>query len=198
MILWTVQDWTVWDKLQHYGVLRGAANFVNPSFLAAYTWLSDEMRHRLSPPPTEDSLPVWAWYQWGDQKKRKPDLRFQGHLRPGAKGVRIEFRIDDEKVLLSDFELWHYVLNYWYLPNSLEEGEQFDALVEARNLSYYTMKPLPDDELHRQIQKSWRKIFDIDWEAEEVASPRAQKSIQATFWELRLEQVIRIQEFTAR
>ena len=43
-----------------------------------------------------------------------------GHLPKGERGVRLELQVADDRVLLSDFDLWHYVLNYWYLPETRE------------------------------------------------------------------------------
>jgi hypothetical protein len=40
-------------------------------------------------------------------------------------GVRLELEIPDGTALLSDFSLWHYPLNYWYLPSTGEDmGDQ--------------------------------------------------------------------------
>jgi hypothetical protein len=46
--------------------------------------------------------------------------------------------------------------------------------------------------------KNWEKIFDLDFENGYFARPRKQKAIQATFWELKLEEVVSVDYFTAR
>jgi hypothetical protein len=92
-------------------------------------------------------------------------------------------------VLLSDEEAWHAVLNDSYHGNSTNEQE-FDA-------EWEWFESLPPDEQDRIKRKSWGKIFIVsppfenDWE-------RRGKYIQATFWELRLDQIIAIRNFKGR
>ena len=84
-------------------------------------------------------------------------------------------------MLRSDFELWHYVLNGWYLPRSRADERDFDAR--------------PD---RRRIAPSWGRIFDLDWSNRRYVAAREAKSIQGTIWELRPEDVRRSVHFTAR
>ena len=114
------------------------------------------------------------------------------------RGVRIEFEIDGAFVLLSDFELWHYVLNYWYLPPSSAEGQAFEAELAEHGLDFHRTKPLADPVFDKAIRETWERIFDMEWAEEDLAVPRAEKSIQAAFWELALEDVRRVDQFTAR
>lgn len=200
MILWSIQSTRACRTLETSGKLRCDVRLVEKDFVAAYRWMAEQMDKRLRVRrSTEDASPVWAWYQWdGGGRRRRPDLRSSGHLPRGERGVRIEFAIDDEMVVLSDFQLWHYVLNYWYLPASTDEGEAFEARVAEQGLSFYRTKPLPDPALDEAIRRSWERIFDLEWAEEDLASPRAEKSIQAALWELPLETVRRVDEFVAR
>jgi hypothetical protein len=43
------------------------------------------------------------------------------------RAVRLELEYPDERALLSDFSLWHHVLNYWYLPSSEADGDRFES-----------------------------------------------------------------------
>lgn len=127
-----------------------------------------------------------------------PDLRASGHLPSGTVGVRLELDVDPDDVLLSDFELWHYVLNYWYLPRSLSDGNRFERKLQAQGSCYYRSKPLPDANYHDEIVASWDRIFAVDWAQRGLASPRKKKSIQACMWQIRLDTVRRESEFKAR
>lgn len=147
--------------------------------------------------PAKCHWPIWAWYQWEDSEKRRPDLRASSHLEKGMPGVRMEIEVDGTKVLLSDFMLWHYVLNYWYLPTSEKEGENFEKEIGRQGLSFYETKALPPPH-HKRIEKSWQRIFDLDWMVPGISSARADKSIQAVFWELRIEQVKKVDTFRVR
>ncbi len=203
MILWTIQPSEVWRILQTDGVFRPVGKIVERnSFLgdeacwrSAYSWMIDQMRSRLTPsPPNEDSFPVWAWVQWMNAGKRRPDLRYRQYRSVGL-CVRIEFEIDDDLVLPSDFELWHFALNYWYLPVSERDHNDFESAARKRKVYPYEQKPVPDEYCHNRIVKSWERMFKLDWTDEYIAHPRSEKSIQATFWELRLNMVRRMKRF---
>ena len=145
-------------------------------------------------------MPLWAWFQCDGATCMKPDLRSSGHLLKGERGVRIEFRVSDRLILLSDFDLWHYVLNYWYLPESQKDDEAFESELSRRGLSFYKEKPLRNAAFHRKITESWARIFDLDWtdRGRSITPTRAKKSIQASFWELRRNQVRDVRFFRAR
>jgi Domain of unknown function (DUF3841) len=200
MRLWTIQTQGAWEKLQKDGILIASQEFIHPDFLPAYSWLNDQMSLRLPPKPAAVTFPIWAWYQWQDAKQSRPDLRRRGHLLSGERGVLLECIIPDQLVLLSDFHLWHYVLNYWYLAKDEAEALLFEEKVQQKGVPI-NQKPFADAELHIQVTDSWHRIFDLDWVDETgyvSIGTKDDKSIQATFWELRLEQVRKVQPFLVR
>ena len=172
-------------------------------FLGPYLWMAEQMERRLKVPrPSKDAMPIWAWHQW-EGKRRKPDLRSGGHLPKGEQGVRLELQVADGRVLLSDFDLWHYVLNYWYLPETTKVGKAFEKKLAEAGLSFYKcdhQHPLPHARFRREIERSWERIFDVEWADRKhaIAEPSQRKSIQATLWELSIDDVVRAKEFTAR
>jgi hypothetical protein len=203
MILWSILTEKAWQQLQRNGRLRAERRHLIKEYLGSYRWMAEQMIRRLPVSrPSHDTMPLWAWYQW-EGKRKKPDLRTGGHLPTGDRGVRIEFLLEDNEVLLSDFDLWHYVLNYWYLPTSEREGRSFEKKLAAKGLSFYQCnheRPLPHAQYRKEIEQSWERIFDIDWcdRSHAIADPPEKKSIQATFWELRLKDVSEFTMFTAR
>ena len=198
MILWTIQREEAWEQLNERGYITGAIDYIDPDWLSSYRWMTDQMKERIGHPPCKNKFPIWAWYQWQDLKKKKPDLRSSGHLSRNDKGVRIEFKCHENAVLLSDFELWHFVLNYWYLPESMDEGDKFDAELKRQGLSYFETKPLLSQKYHQRIVKSWDKIFDIDWNEPGLTFTKDKKSIQATVWQLKMDQVQSYKHFKSR
>ncbi len=117
--------------------------------------------------------------------------------------MRVEFQATNTEVLLSDFDLWHYVLNYWYLPESDNDEKAFEKKLARLGLSFYKrdhQNPLPDVRYRRAIERSWERIFDIKWvdRAHTITEPLEKKSIQATLWEIRLEDVAETKAFTGR
>ncbi|HEX7373782.1 MAG TPA: DUF3841 domain-containing protein, partial [Steroidobacteraceae bacterium] len=151
------------------------------SWAAAYRWMARSMRERLGPPHLPGQWPIWCWCQWRGVRRRMPDLRHAGHLPQGTQGVRLELQLDAARVLQSDFELWHYALNGWYLPGSLQDEIAFDAH--------------PD---RRRIEPSWQRMFDLDWNDRRYRAAPDARSIQGVCWEIRPADVVRSTSFVAR
>ncbi len=152
--------------------------------------------------PSEDTMPIWAWSQWWGDRHR-PDLRASGYLPRGSRGIRAELRVENDRVLLSDFDLWHYVLNYWYLPKSGKDGDSFEKKLTRVGLSVYGcthQKPLAHDKFRREVEGSWERIFDLSWTdpGQSIVKRARDRSIQGTVWEILLEDVVDTTEFVAR
>ena len=187
MILWTCQEEAVYRQLQETGVYRCDLNLSSmKDCREKYDWLVRQMKQRIGPPPEQVTYPVWAIYQQSD-KHRKPDLRRE-RWEFGCDGERfacIEIEIPDRDVLLSDLDVWCIILN----DGLLSDTEQEDRCLEAQ---YEALSP---SEKRRMKEKNWERVFDLsplnsDW-------MRRGYDIQATFWELRLEQVRDVRFFCA-
>ena len=170
MILWTIQPDDVFDEINRLGVYRcdPVKADLQGMFPEQYDWLVSQMRKRIGPPPEGVSYPVWAWYQW-QKDRRKPDLRAQRwNCTPrGAKFFRLEIDIPDEQVLLSDFDEWHGPLNDGLIADTEEE---YDELYRV----YDSLSPDAKAEMRAPVNNGWIVRGE---------------SIQATFWELRKEQI---------
>ena len=192
MRLWTIQPETLYELLETEKVIQ-----CNPlkselitefGYSVAYDWMAEQMRLRIGNPPNGVKYPIWAWYalNW---KHQRPDLRRAEFRGFDEDQVCIELEIPDSDVLLSDEETWHTILNDGHYGNSTNEAD-YDA-------EYEWFENLPQDEKKRVKEKSWEKIFEVsppldtEWD-------RRGMFIQATFWELRLEQVINVRHFKGR
>lgn len=207
MLIWTIQTLPAWEKLQRDGCLYGpGADLVcsldnSWQWRNAYAWMVEQMECRIGQRPRPDIFALWGWYQWRDAVHRKPDLRSSGHLATGIRGVRLYCEIPDQQVLLSDFMLWHHVLNYGYLALNEAEDEAFQAEMVRRGTAYTGKEPLADSFCHQKILESWQRIFDLDcmgdpdWLGEQA---RDKRTIQGTFWQLTLDQVRDVTVFTSR
>lgn len=177
--LWTIQPREVYENWRPKGVFRSDADRVDPDFRRPYQWLADQMQARLPAAPVGCRFPIWAWFQAHSANRPRPDLRTSGFLRRGKQAVLLTLKVEEQLVLLSDFDLWHYVLNDWYLPPDANMREAGATTVKQR-------------------QDSWMRIFDLDFQPPGIADPPEQKILQATFWELATSQVVHCQPFTAR
>ena len=187
MILWTCQEEAVYNELLKTGVYRCDINLSSmKDCCEKYDWLVRQMKQRIGPPPEQVTYPVWAIYQQ-DDKRRKPDLRRE-RWEVGCDGERfacIEIEIPDRDVLLSDFDAWCMLLSDFLISDTEQEDRCLEAQYEA----------LSPSEKRRMKEKNWERVFDLsplnsDW-------MRRGYDIQATFWELRLEQVRDVRFFRA-
>ena len=192
MRLWTIQPPEVLDIIEKTGkfICDPEKSYWKDDeyFQRAYSWMMAQMYlHNITRPKNALS-PIWAWHthNW---KHKKPDLRRSEFGRRGKKYVCIELEIPDNKVLLSDHYGWHCVLNNDY-NNPARTEEKWEILndrFESIRQGYV-----------RELVKiaSWDKIFDVEpFENEFVSNG---KYIQAVFWEIKKENIIKVQEFTAR
>ncbi len=193
MILWTIQDMAAWERLQQHGLLRGDGRRVQVYYRYAYRWMAEQMRLRLPPPHAR--VPLWGWYRWRGIRQCRPDLRASGHLVKGVPGVRIELELPEDRALLSDFDAWHCVLNRYFLSLREQEEEAFAEELERAEVQPGWPYAEP---FHSKVVSSWERIFDLKAGDPEWWGPVSERSVQATFWELPLSQVRRVDRFTAR
>ena len=187
MILWTCQEEAVYNELLKTGVYRCDLNLSSmKDCREKYDWLVRQMKQRIGPPPEQVTYPVWAIYQQSD-KHRKLDLRRE-RWECGCDGEHfacIEIEIPDRDVLLSDFDAWCIILSDFLISDTEQEGCRLEAQYEALS---------PSEKRHMK-EKNWERAFDLSplnngW-------TRRGYEIQATFWELRLEQVRDVRFFRA-
>lgn len=198
MKLWTIQPISWYEKLLENDFIYGDANLsnVDENFKYAYNWLMQQMENKVSKKPFENATPIWAWYQYKNEQKPKPDLR-SNHLPKGTRGVRIEFVKNENDVLLSDYDLWHYPLNYWCIHDNEKQEKAFDKLLETEKVNFID-KEKYTPVLKNKVEMSWHKIFDLNNATEYAANRKEQKSIQATFWKLSVKEIIKVDYFTTR
>ncbi len=188
MKVWTVQPVSVWEQFERDGIFRCDENKSEngEDFKRAYAWMIEQMDKKM-PHPEKCTLPMWAWYRY-DWKNKKPDLRKSGFATPKEKSVCIELDIPEEEVLLSDFNAWHYVLNYSWFDDSQNE-EEWEKLHEW-------FDGLSGEEREKLRIESWQKIFNIEPFENDWYSRGGY--VQAVFWEIKKEYVKKVQHFTAR
>ena len=174
MLLWTIQHKAAYDILIETGRLIADEKYLlfDGQFRSSYDWLVEQMKKRIGMPPDDVKYPVWAWYQWEGARKR---LDMRTHRYGGEMGtpiVLLSIDVPDNMVLLSDFDMWHVILNNGYLP--LYEKDDIEDSSEDEKL------------------KSWENVFCIDEVTDCWYVP---KSTQAIFWELKKEWVLKAEHF---
>ena len=176
MRLWTIQPKCVIDILNEKGVFTCdellSVNYED--FKDSYLWLVEQMDKKIKHIDNL-KLPLWAWhtYNW---KNSLEDFDFSDVKEDS---VCIEFEINENEVVLSDFDAWHFVLNKWWFDDSYSE-EEWISLNE-------NFDKLPIEEQNKLKKESWIKIFDVSKYQNEWFTRG--RYIQATFWELRKDMI---------
>lgn len=192
--LWTIQAEEIWARAEESGVLEcndsTADKAIDSWFRPAYDWMVRQLEQRVKNYPGS-KYPIWAWYH------QKPDLRHSGHLPRGTSGVRIEFVVSSGRVLLSDFEAWHAVLNCWYLSLSEEECDNWDNRCERAGIKIGWENWPPSSPVKEELMRSWERIFDLellkqhpDWVGGET--------IQACIERIYMDEIENVTYFKAR
>lgn len=179
MTLYTIQPLHLYENLILHKSLLNTGDFINDytkEFLDSYNWMVEQMlRYGLSK-PKKSNYPFWAWYKYSSEKN-KPDLRHSAHAPRDTKCVCLELEISDNLVLLSNFDLWHCVLNNIPIFDDSEWDKKYAEYKKLSTISQNKIK-----------KGSWEKIF-----TDLTDSP-----IQATFWELKNQDIKDVRFFTAR
>ena len=187
MVLWTIQPLAVYKIIEKRGIYH--CDF-SSSWMRycreQYAWLAVQMRKRIGNPPHGVQYPIWAWYQWEGIRK-KPDLRRERwhNGSAGDKFVCMEIDIPDEEVLLSDFDAWSVVLNNGLLSDTEAQDKRIERKYNA----------LSKEKQQIMKEKNWEGVFDLSPLDNEWRTRG--DSIQATFWELKRDQIQQVSFFTS-
>lgn len=141
MKIYSIQPLEVYKLLLHDKVLQAKPNFAldgleNCDFRRSYAWLTKQMIDKKVKGNIQ-IFPFWGWAYRED--KARPDLRLERTHKPQ---VMLTLEIPDNEVLISDYDLWHCVLNNFY--------------ISVDNYNYDTNK---SRNKQAGIEKSWNRIF---------------------------------------
>jgi hypothetical protein len=171
--LYTIHPVVVLETLERETCLRGKASLADEDFFDAYHWLMLQMSKRI--PDYRGGTPLFAWVE------KPPFNEYREYVPAGGLGVCLEINIPRERILLSDFHLWHCVLNNWHLGLTNKEEERWE-----RNRS---------TKQHRQaMKKSWDRIFDLSLTSSSQGFG-VKNPVQATFEYFRFNEVVSVEYF---
>lgn len=185
LVLFTYQKKEALDKLQSEGVLRLKKEDRNLTHLHRYDdndynhfefpykYMIHKMKEKLPPPKYDDTYyPIWAWQKVeGDEE---PSEAFD-KIHAGCYKLKLE--IDDNRLLLSDFDMFSALIMGVRAFDKKEDekigNDTFDSFFHPSLEKMFT--------LHRKRNHYYGFSY-------------KDETIQATFWELYLEDVIEIFE----
>lgn len=195
MRVWTILDEKGMSSLEGKGVLRCDAQRVDRDRKRAYAWIAGKLSEKAGPAPKGVRFPMWTWAAWDAGRGRtRPDLRSSCHLPRGTKGFRLELEVDPGRVLQSDFEAWHAVLNGWFLGKDEAEDEGFDAEMKAAGVRWGWPYPEP---FASKVVASWDRIFELGPPAP-THFHRDPPDVQGVLWEIRRADAVKVDSFVGR
>ena len=187
IVLYSYQSKEAVAKLKRDGVLRvteADKSLINPSSyqnfpaaLHAYEFMVYEMKKRLPAPTSPDcAFPIWGWYK--SLGKNPPSKHLDGIHRGN---IRLRIEIDEERVLLSDFDMFAYLYcGGLYFKEKPEDDEFVEKhLFDPIEVFYPNMEQIFT--LHRKRKTDYAESY-------------RKATIQGTFWELFLEDVTEIKD----
>lgn len=174
MKLFTLQPKEVFEilKTQDFNADPKLGQCANDEmFKRAYDYIMQHMQNISNP---QNALtPVWAYYKIDG--KNSIDLRTFSHAY--EKGYYcLYLDVPDNEVFLTDFDYYHYVLNDWVIDDNATDAE-IDEQFRLRDSNY--------SEFEKLARPSWERIFDV----------QNSKTVQATFWTLKREYIIKYKTF---
>lgn len=175
--LWTFQSKEVLDIIKKHGVyyserdrvidylrssIRVGEIYLDESIkrrLRSYDWMVSQMESKIGKRPKEGCMPIWAFYEYDAQKKKYID-------DVTVDEVGIELLIREENVVLTDYMLWHCILND--LPIIPEDDEYYSFKEKAERCGYwgandkdYANKSMEFEECTEYKYKSWQRVFNV-------------------------------------
>lgn len=176
--IWSIQTLAALESLYNRGRLISQWQFADKDYHSAYRWMARQMRYRLN---CSDRIPpVWAWHSYRGKSKRKPDLRHKNHLPKGVTGARLELYVPKSYVLLSQFEMWNWILNSNPIPFGWREYNRMQS--ETANVT---------------ASHQWDSIFNLDWGSDAFWGRKSDRAIQACLPQIRNNWVVRIDYCTS-
>lgn len=195
MILWTCHEKPAYETLINKGVLRGDWRRSDmKEFIPAYKWMANEMVKRgiMKKPHSM----VWAWHTYNEEHRR-PDFRtttYRWWIKTAKNPPVYRITIDapKNKILLSDFDSWHTVLQS-YMNRPLRK--EYLCVNKKEYDKIYPNDAFIAHASDKEIEQSWQRIFNVNRKRGYYFYP-GPLSIQACLPYIKLEWVKKIEEFS--
>lgn len=169
---WSIQKKKAWEHMQKTGFIESSPEFIDHEWMGdAYQWMMEQMKKRL--PHYRGEVPIWLW-------PNRPDMRHSAHDAKGTEIVRLTIRLPEEKVLLSDFDGWHSVINNSFLSDTEFEFDYWKEIGLSK-------------------EESWERIFDLTRERDEEWRGKAEDMVlQGTTGRVPIDAVVKVENFIAK
>lgn len=136
MKLVTFQSKAALEFLNKNGYLICDERYINKEKVGdTYNWIIDKLKG-ITGNKYNSKYPIWAWVKCYNNicpAKRK-GTKVQGF------DVKITFEKEENDVFITDFRRYSFLLNNTYIPNTKEDKEDFDKVIEKYNITEDDLK----------------------------------------------------------
>lgn len=194
MKVYTLQHIDVLKTLNKTGVYyTNEAYICEETFKEAYNWLNS-MGYKYRPKTWHGTRPVWLWL-------KRPDMRLYRYIStPNAPKrevqVLLTFDIPESELLISEFGLWHSVLNSFPVAVNEKDSRKWDKILKPYG-GYFSEK-VPKT-VKAAVLKSWEKILKIKEDSFKNFSKKwigEELQFQAITPCLKAEYLVKVEKFT--
>lgn len=205
MRLYSVQPFSVWNDLSQGKIVTAQPFGREPedddtSWRSSYEWMASQMESRhvaFFNNESRPEFPMWAWHWYNGHRNPRPDLRHTSMRQWSTtqRLVLLTIDIDEARVQLSNYDGWHWCLNYNFLGKARKTNALDSEVKRVLKTSSYRSNPLPDPKYDARIRESWCQIFDLPTMRSIMNAPKRTQTVQATFWHLAKQDVTSAVEF---
>ncbi len=125
-----------------------------------YDWIVSHMRRQIEK-PTGVQYPLWCWVKFKNSicpPRHRGQTISQSDSEPK---IRITFTKPPENVFITDYRRYSFLLNYRYIPESLNDQLQFEEKLGQhgleKNADWPSYRNCP--EICREIEKSFERCI---------------------------------------
>lgn len=181
MNVWTRQDKKILDEIKKNKKYFCKEEYINKKmedfsgyYKNLYKWYSKRAEKIINKPYEEIKYPIWV------------SLDEEMRLQPVEGQVILKLSIDKERLVITDFEKWGYVVNYLYLPLSKDDYNEHKEELKKYNIGDPTALVNGDlgnfyPILKNKVINSWERLF-MDYELSSVK--------QGTIWQIKQEDIV--------
>ena len=129
MKCYTIQKLKTWEEAQVKGYLTGNEEVIDEDFLPSYKWMINQMEKRIE--NYNNEFPIWLWLDTSN-------ISFVELLED--EWVLLEAELNENEVLISHFDAWHYVLNnssFEEEDNSITKEESWEYIFDKDKLKKF-------------------------------------------------------------
>ncbi len=143
----------------------------------AYPWMIEVLESIGLPMPVPDVSPWWVWI------RREPEMPapYANDVPDGYAVMHL--RLPASELLISDFDLWHFVLWGSYIAESAADEETYEN--DAANHASLA---------ETRVKHSWQRIFDVEFGSTDYHGALSGKSLQGCIWYLKKDWLIEVLE----